>query len=148
MRQVRKRPVDHENWRIRGSQLYFFRPDPLKFTLLPEINPWKLVEPKRLRPQVLKENHNEVQAGNLGSEKTYARISECYYWPGLYSEVIRYVKNCENCKTCQRTKTNNQAKIGLMGKRLIKEPWTMVAADIMGTLPLSKKVKTSIYWCL
>ena len=74
----------------------------------------------------------------MGSEKTYARISECYYWPGLYSEVIRYVKNCE---TCQRTKTNNQTKIGLMGKRLIEEPWTMVAADIMGPLPLSKKGK-------
>ena len=35
MRQVRKRPEDHENWRIRDSQLYFFRPDPLKSTLLP-----------------------------------------------------------------------------------------------------------------
>ena len=74
----------------------------------------------------------------MGSEKTYTRISECYYWPGLYSEVIRYVKNCE---TCQRTKTNNQTKIGLMGKRLIEEPWTTVAADIMGPLPLSKKGK-------
>ena len=38
-------------------------------------------------------------------------------------------------------KPSNQAKIGLMGKRLIEEPWTMVAADIMGPLPLSKKGK-------
>ena len=28
-----------------------------------------------------------------------------------------------------------------MGKRLIEEPWTMVAADIMGPLPLSKEGK-------
>ena len=28
-----------------------------------------------------------------------------------------------------------------MGKRLIEEPWTMVAADIMGPLPLCKKGK-------
>ena len=119
------------------TQLYFFRPDPLKTTLLPDISPWKLVAPKKLRPQVLKENH-EVQAGHLGSEKTYARISERYYWPRVYSEVIKYVKNCE---ACQRTKANNEAKMGLMGKRLIEEPWTMVAADIMGPLPLSKKGK-------
>ena len=39
MRQVRKRPEDHEKWRIRDSLLYFFRPDPLKSSLLPEINP-------------------------------------------------------------------------------------------------------------
>ena len=119
MRQVKKRSEDHENWRIRDSQLYFFKPDPLKSPLLPEISPWKLVMPNELRPQVLKENHDELQAGHLGSEKTYARISECYYWPGLYSEVIRYVKNC---KICKRTKTDKQEKIGLMGKRLIKEP--------------------------
>ena len=30
MRQVRKRPEDHENWRMRDSQLYVFRPDPFK----------------------------------------------------------------------------------------------------------------------
>ena len=67
MRQVRKRPEDHEKWGIRDSQLYFYRPDPLKSSLLLEINPWKLVVPKKLRPQVLKENHEEVQAGHLGS---------------------------------------------------------------------------------
>ena len=76
IRQVRKRPEDHEKWRIRDAQLYFFRPDPLKSTFLLEINQWKLVVPKSLGPQVLKENY-EVQAGHLGSEKTYARISEC-----------------------------------------------------------------------
>ena len=89
MRQVRKRPEDHEKWRIRDTQLYLFRLDPLKSSLLPEINPWKSVVPKRLRAQVLKENHDEITAGHLGSEKTYAKISECYYWPELYSEVIR-----------------------------------------------------------
>ena len=41
MRQVRKRPEDHEKWRIRElefSQLYSFRPDLLKSSLLPEKN--------------------------------------------------------------------------------------------------------------
>ena len=46
----------------------------------------------------------------------------------MYLEVIKYVKDC---KICQRTETNNQPKIGPMGKRLIEKPWTMVAADIM-----------------
>ena len=35
----------------------------------------------------------------------------------------------------------NYNEIGLMGKRLIEEPWTMVAADIIGLLPLNKKGK-------
>ena len=70
MRQVRKIPEDHEKWRIRDCRMYFFKPDPLKSSLLPEISPWKLVVPEKLRPQVLKENHDEVQAGHLGSGKT------------------------------------------------------------------------------
>ena len=104
--------------------------------LNPDINSWKLIMPRKLRPQMLKENHDELQSGHLGSEKTHARISEYYYWPGLYSKVIKYVKNC---KIYQRIKPSNQAKIGLMGKRLIEEPRAIVAADIMGPLPLSKK---------
>ena len=69
MRQVRKRPEDHENWRIRDSQLYFFRPNPLKSSLLSNINQWKLVVPKKLRTQVLQENHDGLQTGQPGSEK-------------------------------------------------------------------------------
>ena len=84
MRQVRKKSKDHENWRIRDFQLYFFRPDRLKSSPLPDIYPWKLVVPKKLRPRVLKENYDELQSGHLGSEKTHARISEYYYRPGLY----------------------------------------------------------------
>ena len=58
MRQVRKKPEDHEKWRIRDSQLYFFRPDLLKSSLLPEVNPWKLVLPKRLRAHCFQENEH------------------------------------------------------------------------------------------
>ena len=83
-----------------------------------------------MRPQVLKENHDGLQAGYLESEETHARIFKYYYWPGLYPEVIKYVKDC---KICQRTILSKQAKIGLRGKRLIE--------DVMGPLPLSKKGK-------
>ena len=48
--------------------------------------------PKELREQVLRENHDSKQAGNLGMEETYARISENYFWPGKYSETLKYVK--------------------------------------------------------
>ena len=108
----------------------------LKSSSLPDINPWKLILYKKLKPQVLKENNDELQPGYLGSEKTHARISEYYYWPGLYSELIKYMKYC---KFCQRTKSNKQAKIELMWKRLIEEPWTMEAADVMRPLPLIKE---------
>ena len=42
------------------------------------------------------------------TEKTHARISEYYCWPGLCSAVIKYVGKC---KICQRTKPSNQQKL-------------------------------------
>ena len=53
--------------------MYFFKPDPLKSSLLPEISTWKFVVPKKLRLQVLKENHEEVQAGHLESKKNICK---------------------------------------------------------------------------
>ena len=81
--QVKNKPAENQNWRIREDQLYFFRPDPLKSCLNLDNNPWKLIVPKELRDQVLIENHDNKQAGHLGMEKTYARIAENYFWPGM-----------------------------------------------------------------
>ena len=114
--QVKKKPAENPNWRIRDNQLYFFRPDPLKSSLDLDSNPWKLTIPKELREQVLRENHDSKQAGHLGMEKTYARIAENYFWPGMYSETLKYVKECDTCQTI-KPKINNQ--VGLLGKRII-----------------------------
>ena len=133
--QVKKKPAENPNWRIRDNQLYFFRPDPLKSSLDLDSNPWKLTIPKELREQVLKENHDNKQAGHLGMEKTYARIAQNYFWPGMYSETLKYVKECD---TCQRIKPKINNQVGLLGKRIIEEPWTVVAADIVCPLPRSK----------
>ena len=73
-------------------------------------------------------------------EKTYARIAENYFWPGMYSETLKYAKECD---TCQRIKPKINNQVGLLGKRIIEEPWTVVAADIVG--PLARSVEKSIY---
>ena len=133
--QVKENPTENPNWRIRDDILYYFRTDPLKSVLNLDNNPWKLTVPKELREQVLTEHHDNKQTGYLDMEKTYARIAENYFWPGMYSETAKYVKECD---ICQRTKPKANNQVGLLGKRIIEEPWTVVAADIMGPLPGSK----------
>ena len=135
VRQIKNKPLENPNWRIRNYQLYFFRPDPLKSSLDLDSNPWKLTIPKKLSEQVLRENHDSKQAGHFGMEKTYATITENYFGPGMYSETLKYVKECDTCQK-SKPKTNNQE--GLLGKRIIEEPWTVVAADIICPLPRSK----------
>ena len=68
-------------------------------------------------------------------EKTYERIAEAYFWPGMYSETLKYAKECQ---TCQRIKQKVNNQTGPMRKRIIEEPSTVITADIMGPLPRSK----------
>ena len=53
----------------------------------------------------------------------------------MYFETLKYVKECD---TCQRLKPKVHNQVGLLGKRIIEEPWTVVAADIGGPLPRYK----------
>ena len=103
----------------RRPAVFFQTINPLKSSSNLNNNSWELTIPKELRNQVLEENHDDKQAGHLGMEKTYARIAENYFWPGMYFETLKYVKECY---TCQRIKPKIDNKIGLMGKRIIEEP--------------------------
>ena len=78
-------------------------------------------------------------------EKTYARIAENYFWPGMYSETLKYVKEYD---TCLRTKPKVNNQVGLLGKRIIEQPWTVVAADTMDPLPRSKAKNQYILVCV
>ena len=73
--------------------------------------------------------------GHLGVDKTYKRLMALYYWPGVYRDVAIFVRACV---TCQQTKVEQHTPAGLMGRRVLEQPWLMVAADCMGPYPKSK----------
>ena len=48
---------------------------------------WKLAVPAEHRAQILSNAHRDRTSGHLGVEKTYKRIAQEYYWPGMWHEV-------------------------------------------------------------
>lgn len=84
---------------------------------------------------VLSKAHDTPQSGQLGTEKTFKRIALNYYWPVCFVDVQNYVRKCEVCQMC---KVEQKAPPGLMGNRVVEEPWSVVATDIMGPFPRSK----------
>ena len=88
-----------------------------------------------LETLILSEAHDVPQADHLGIEKTYKRIAIDYFWPGCFQDIVNYIKKCEICQTC---KVDQKAPAGMMGERIVEQPWMIVAADIMGPLPRSK----------
>ena len=114
--------------------IYKRRLDPMLGPITGEEDTWKLVVPAEHRGRVLEDAHREVTAGNLGVEKTYERVAQEYYWPGICHDVYQFVLDCDDC---QRYKPDQTAPKGLMGGRVIERPWAVAASDLM-EFPQSK----------
>lgn len=60
--------------------------------------------------------------------KAFAKIFEKYVWPGRYSETLECLKKCD---LWQRIKPNLNNQVRLVSRRIIKEPLTGKASDMM-----------------
>ncbi|UYV69112.1 hypothetical protein LAZ67_6002474, partial [Cordylochernes scorpioides] len=94
-----------------------------------------LVVPRHLRLELLKSLHDAPTAGHLGFSKTYERVKNKYFWPGLLRDIRRYVAHC---KECQRKKQSTQKPPGLL-KAIppATSPFQRVGMDLLGRFPKS-----------
>jgi len=83
--------------------------------------------------------HDAPTAGHLGIAKTIARIAERYYWPGIFHDIGKYVRACENC---QSHKAAQQRPAGILHATNIFRPWEQATINLVGPLPRSKKGHT------
>ncbi|CAB0039239.1 unnamed protein product [Trichogramma brassicae] len=131
---VKADPTKYPRHKAIGSTLYHYRPDPFIDDVVDDQDAWKLIVPKDKRQQVLSECHEEPTAGHLGRHKTYQRLVMRYYWPLAHRDVTKYVRECQICQQC---KVQQLAPAGLMGRRAITRPWSVVAGHTMGPFPRS-----------
>jgi hypothetical protein len=54
-----------------------------------------------MRENLVREKHSGGLAGHFGHDKTFAKLSESYYWPGMIVDVKRFV---DRCRICQHAK--------------------------------------------
>ncbi|KAL7304725.1 hypothetical protein TKK_0002964 [Trichogramma kaykai] len=136
--EVEKHPARYPQWRVDEGKLYRFKRNSLLDPVVGREGDWKLVVPEEWKERILRDSHNEPATGHLGVEKTYDRVAQEYFWRGCYHDVEEYVRRCD---LCQRNKVSQQKKQGLMGKRIVEEPWTVVAADLMEFPPSKARNK-------
>ena len=94
----------------------------------------QLVVPRTMRHEILDAMHSDVFVGHFGFKKTYARIRNRYYWPGMYSDVKEY---CEQCANCTSRKNPNKTTRASLVSIPVEGPFDRVAVDILGPLPLT-----------
>ena len=92
----------------------------------------KLVVPKALRTEVLKEIHEGVGGGHLGSDKTLWKLKERFYWPGHYKDVQKWCSTCAACTMRKSPAPRPKAKLCTIS---VGAPMDLVSMDILGPLP-------------
>jgi hypothetical protein len=98
----------------------------------------QLALPQSLRDEVLRTYHDDSLGAHLGAERTLHRIQSRFYWDTMVKDIEFYVRSC---KVCNERKSPKRAPAGEMGSvaRTATEPFQIVAVDILGPLPETKK---------
>ena len=97
----------------------------------------QIVVPRVYRPEILNLAHETPMSGHLGINKTYHKILNHFYWPGLKSDVSQF---CKSCHTCQMVGKPNQTipKAHLQPIPAFDEPFSRIIIDCVGPLPKTK----------
>lgn len=133
--QTTRDPQSTPDYSIRDGHLFKHLLHDLNFHETPATEQWKRCVPKEERQAVLQNLHDEPTAGHLGIAKTIARVARTYYWPGMFREITRYVRNCENCNA---HKVSQNKPPGLLHATPINRPWQQITMDLVGPLPRSR----------
>jgi hypothetical protein len=54
-----------------------------------------------MRDNLLKEKHSGGFAGHFSHDKTFSKLNDSYFWPGMRKNVRKFVSRC---RICQHTK--------------------------------------------
>ena len=84
---------------------------------------------------LIQEAHGQISFAHPSAHKTYRLLKGRYHWPGMESDIERYVDNCVECK---KTKTSRVKQPGLLRPLPVPDrPWEHLTTDLMD-VPISK----------
>jgi hypothetical protein len=78
----------------------------------------------------------------LGHDKTFAKLNESYFWPGMRSEVKRFV---DRCRICQHSKGRKQNAGFYQPLHIPEKPWDEISMDFILGLPRMQRGFDSIF---
>lgn len=90
-----------------------------------------------LRPDIIHAHHAPPYAGHFGISKTMHAVARTFWWPGMRSQIGKYVRTCD---ACQRNKSSNQKPAGLLQPlELPERRWEHVTMDLITSLPSTSR---------
>ena len=102
---------------------------------------YKLVVPVSLRDEVLRLCHDITSAAHPGQQNTYLRVKSSFYWHGMRSDCVVFVRTCA---TCNRNKKPKQHRRSALGEYHVGAPMDRVMIDILGPLTKTPRGNTVV----
>ena len=130
-------PFDKKpNLTITMSDNYFLEDDILYHIHKGRKTIIQLVIPKSIVPEVLHWCHESPLTGaHFGIAKVYDKISNKYFWQGMYRDTKFFINSCPSCGTRKLLTTKNKAPLIPFPAY---EPWQKVCLDLHGPMPASR----------
>ena len=97
--------------------------------------------PKDMITDVLRELHDEPFSGHLSVDKTWGKVFNRYYWPGMRQDIEHYINSC---LVCARRKVPKRTEgIPMLSPQvdwlLLYGPMECIAIDVIGPITTSNK---------
>ena len=104
----------------------------------------RLVVPLNSRKAVLKLNHDSPVAGHMGMLRSWQRIRNCFWWPGMKEDVEQYIAQCDLCG--KNKHSNRQPKAPIQQTDIPTLPLERLQVDFVG--PFSAARTHDYRWAL
>jgi hypothetical protein len=95
-----------------------------------------------MRDNFLKEKHSRGLAGHFGHDKTYAQLISSYYWPGMRSDVKKFV---DRCRIFQYPKEKKQNIELYQPFPIPDRSWDVISMDLVLGFPRTRRENDSIF---
>jgi hypothetical protein len=95
-----------------------------------------------MRENLLKEKHNGGLAGHFGHDKTFEKLSEEYFWPGMRLEVKKFV---DRCRIFHHSKGRKQNMGFDQSLPIPERPWDEISMDFVLGLARTQRGHDSIF---
>lgn len=92
----------------------------------------QVILPPSLHQKVLTLFHSSHEGGHLGTDRTFKKIAECFYWPNLRKITANFIMRCIACEKFKKPKVNTQAYLQPI---TTTRPWELLCIDFIGPLP-------------
>jgi hypothetical protein len=89
-----------------------------------------------LRTRYVQQHHDPPLAGHQGINRTFELLTRTVFWPKMWEEVARYVRNCHPCRRANASRLKLQGT--LAPHAIPSHQWENIAVDFIVDLPASK----------